>query len=116
MIIDSVSVFNISQYYDFVDRLGIDCGIISIIIEKSNIQIEFDGRYDGDKVIFGDLNYQQCDRIIFQIKNYDEFDVRYNICIFFIYFNDRECAVILDFKNSLFVLFLKVINIVELFV
>lgn len=83
-------------------RLGTDCGTTSTITEKSNTQIEFDGRYDGDKVTSGDLNYQQCDRIIFQTKNYDEPDARYNICISPIYFNDRECAVTLDFKNSLF--------------
>lgn len=83
-------------------RLGTDCGTTSTITEKSNTQIEFDGRYDGDKVTSGDLNYQQCDRIIFQTKNYDEPDARYNICISPIYFNDRECAVTLDFKNRLF--------------
>lgn len=115
MIIDSASVLNTSQYYDSVDRLGIDCGTTSTITEKSNTQIEFDGRYDGDKVTSGDLNYQQCDRIIFQTKNYDEPDARYNICISPIYFNDRECAVTLDFKNSLFASPLKVINIADLY-
>lgn len=116
MIIDSASVLNTSQYYDSVDRLGTDCGTTSTITEKSNTQIEFDGRYDGDKVTSGDLNYQQCDRIIFQTKNYDEPDARYNICISPIYFNDRECAVTLDFKNSLFASPLKVINIAELYI
>lgn len=115
MITDSTSVLNTSQYYDSVDRLGTDCGTTSTITEKSNTQIEFDGRYDGDKVTSGDLKYQQCDRIIFQTKNYDEPDARYNICISPIYFNDRECAVTLDFKNSLFASPLKVINIADLY-
>lgn len=80
-------------------RIGTECGVTSTITEKSNTQIEFDGRYDGQKILAGNI---QCDRIIFQTKNYDEPDARYRICASPIYFNDRNCAVSLDFKKGLF--------------
>ncbi|XP_062578744.1 uncharacterized protein LOC134240695 isoform X2 [Saccostrea cucullata] len=82
--------------------MGTDCGVTSTINENSNTQIEFDGRYDGRKILSRDLKYQQCDRIIFQTKNYDDPDAKYQICISPIYFNDRECAATLDYKNDLF--------------
>ena len=80
----------------------------STITEKSNTQIEFDGRYDAQHILSGDSKYQHCDRIIFQTKNYEEPDAKYRICISPIYFNDRACTVSLDFKKSLFSSSLKV--------
>ncbi|XP_061167914.1 uncharacterized protein LOC133176875 isoform X2 [Saccostrea echinata] len=84
------------------NRIGTDCGVTSTINENSKTQIEFDGRYDGKKILSGDSKYQQCDRIIFQTKNYEDPDAKYRICISPIYFNDRVCAASLDYKNDLF--------------
>ncbi|XP_022298148.2 uncharacterized protein LOC111107297 [Crassostrea virginica] len=92
MVVDSQTIY----------RIGSDCGVTSTITEKSNTQIEFDGRYDAQHILSGDSRYQHCDRIIFQTKNYEEPDAKYRICISPIYFNDRACTVSLDFKKSLF--------------
>ncbi|XP_048741463.2 uncharacterized protein LOC125655265 isoform X1 [Ostrea edulis] len=83
-------------------RIGTDCGVTSTINENSKTQIEFDGRYDGKEILSGNAVYQECDRIIFQTKNYDDPDAKYRICISPIYFNDLKCAASLDYKNGFF--------------